>query len=483
MSNRFLGLEIGNTYVAGVVLISGIKRSVLEAQARVPLAGPQDYGGNLSVALETLAETINIVGTTCAVSLPSGVVSFRNVRLPFRDKKKLHQVLPYELELQLPQAVEDIIIDHYDTNPHKHDGSELVAAAAPKSTLASLLKVLQSCRIDPVTITAGGLATALCIKEALDQPGSWILTDIEGDALSFFFADNDALKMMRAAHLVNPGDGLDATAIHQQIRHSLLAFKDMGYPEFKPAALYTTNHDLLHSYLNQGPGTEMGIPLKQTDLAAELNIEKEHPHDQLTAGALSENALALAYQELNGIKGLNFRKGPFERKKQWVAHRKSIVKTGLIAILVLLLAFANLSLETYLLDQKVSRLNQEIEKTFKSTLPDVTRLVDPVQQLRVKIMDAQRNLLPSAQDKLKLRSIDILKTLSAGIPQKADVELTRVVISKESVLINGNTDTFNAVDDIQTHLKKATVFQQVTISSANLDKSSSRINFKIKVTL
>ena len=88
-----------------------------------------------------------------------------------------------------------------------------------------------------------------------------------------------------------------------------------------------------------------------------------------------------------------------------------------------------------------------------------------------------------AQTGSGLRAIDILKALSAGIPRQVDVVLTRVVVSRENVLINGHTNTFNAVDDIQSRLAKAPVFQKVTISSANLEKSGKRINFKLKVQL
>lgn len=195
------------------------------------------------------------------------------------------------------------------------------------------------------------------------------------------------------------------------------------------------------------------------------------------------NSLALAYLELAGLKGLNFRQGPFERKKQWVIHRKSILTSSLVALLVFILAFSNILLDTYFLEKKVTRLNREIEAVFTATLPDVKRIVDPLQQMQVKIQDARQNLLLPSQTGKNIRTIDILDELSTGIPEKTDVELTRVVISRESILLSGNTDTFNSVDDIQNRLEKSPVFRKVTISSANMEKSGNRINFKLKVQL
>ena len=78
----------------------------------------------------------------------------------------------------------------------------------------------------------------------------------------------------------------------------------------------------------------------------------------------------------------------------------------------------------------MDRLNREIVETFSATLPDVKRIVDPLQQLQIKLQEAKKNLLLPSQTGNNTRTIDILNELSVGIPEKTDVELTRVVISQ-----------------------------------------------------
>jgi hypothetical protein len=58
-----------------------------------------------------------------------------------------------------------------------------------------------------------------------------------------------------------------------------------------------------------------------------------------------------------------------------------------------------------------------------------------------------------------------------------------MVIGEESVLISGDTDTFNAVDDIQNRLESSELFGKVTISSTNRERSGNRIQFKMRITL
>jgi hypothetical protein len=58
-----------------------------------------------------------------------------------------------------------------------------------------------------------------------------------------------------------------------------------------------------------------------------------------------------------------------------------------------------------------------------------------------------------------------------------------MVVGEESVLISGNTDTFNAVDEIQNRLDGSDLFGKVTISSTNRERSGNRIQFKMRIEL
>ena len=120
---------------------------------------------------------------------------------------------------------------------------------------------------------------------------------------------------------------------------------------------------------------------------------------------------------------------------------------------------------------------------LKTALPDVKRIVDPLQQMRIKLAKTKQQLTFPLETGRRARIIDLLKTISTRIPNQTDVEMTRVVIGQDNILISGNTDTFNTVDDIKTRLEKAEAFQKVVISSANLEKSGNRVNFKLKVQL
>ena len=103
--------------------------------------------------------------------------------------------------------------------------------------------------------------------------------------------------------------------------------------------------------------------------------------------------------------------------------------------------------------------------------------------MKIKMQAARRNaLLPGATDR-SIRTIDILRDISRLTPKEVDVNITRLVVSMDSVVISGNTDTYKSVDGIKSSLEKADFFKKIVISSANIDKSDNRVRFKLKIDL
>ena len=88
--------------------------------------------------------------------------------------------------------------------------------------------------------------------------------------------------------------------------------------------------------------------------------------------------------------------------------------------------------------------------------------------------EAQKNLTFPGERSASVKTIDILNNISQLTPAKQDVELVSIVVGADTVVISGNTDTFNAVDDMKNELEDADIFKSVSISSANMDQADPR---------
>ena len=103
--------------------------------------------------------------------------------------------------------------------------------------------------------------------------------------------------------------------------------------------------------------------------------------------------------------------------------------------------------------------------------------------MQAKIKEAQEQSTGPGEANHNIRAIDIINDINKLVPGTLDVTVSRFVIGPENVQISGDTDTFNAVDDIKTRLEQGKLFKKVTISSTSKDNTENRINFKLKIDL
>src|SRR5262245_18286059 len=154
MPQRVLALDITD---------ADIKAALVETSFRdYRVAG--FYRDELSVANGTREEQIrrflerhSLAGDTILTGLPGDSVTWRTFFLPFRDRKRLLQTIPFQLENQVPFGLDEVLIDHYVVNRDR-SGTTVLAALVLKRDLERHLETLQAAGVDPKIVDVGPLA-------------------------------------------------------------------------------------------------------------------------------------------------------------------------------------------------------------------------------------------------------------------------------------------------------------------------------------
>ena len=152
-------------------------------------------------------------------------------------------------------------------------------------------------------------------------------------------------------------------------------------------------------------------------------------------------------------------------------------------ILLIILAAVNLGIEFYDLKMQRAHLASQIERTFKATFAEVTRIVDPVQQMRVSLQQMRQDAFSQGEHFANQRKIDLLLDLSKKIPSQLGIQKERLFIGPEQVRLSGTAASFNAVNEMQGSLETLAAFAKVQINSATIDKRTKRVRFQIGMTL
>lgn len=219
------------------------------------------------------------------------------------------------------------------------------------------------------------------------------------------------------------------------------------------------------------------------DLAEVSGVELDAAKATSWTPCQMDNALSLAFTDITGVPWMNFSKKRFAVKKQWLEHKKNILRSGVLAGVILFLAILNMVFDFHTTGKEIDRLDLEINKILKTSFPEITRIVDPLHQMKIKLKELKEDAAISEGAGDNILAIDILNDISSMIPTAIDVEFERLVIGPDNVTISGETAAFNNVDDMKSRLEKGELFHKVVISSANTDRSENKVRFKLKISL
>jgi type II secretion system protein L len=483
MSRKVLGIDIRNHFLSAVILNSSLREYRVDDYIHLPFSDPDDPEKGLAAALETLTEKMDLAGSDCVVSIPADLFTFRNLQVPFNNSKKIRMVLPFELEPTLPYAVDDLVVDFQPLNGSP-DGeqTELIAAAIEKNRLTPYIEALASIEVNPEKLTLSGLPTALCLAHQADLEEDQLFIEIDEASGTLFMLAGDGLQLIRSFPLPSAGPS-KAKMLSAQIQQTLSAFQESSELNLQPLEVVASGIGLDEANMAADISKALDIPVKAASMADRLGIPVESDTGNPWIPAQMDNALALALMEVEGFEALNFHKGQFAAQKFLSKHKSPLIKTGILAAVVLALIFFNVLMQTYTVNKQVRGVERQMTQIFKATFPEVKTVRYPYAEMQAKMREIKKTAAFQAEAGPHIRSIDILNSISEKIPENIKVDLTRLVIQPGNVTISGTTDAFNYVDDIKSRLEQIPYFKKVTISSANIDRSGNEVRFMLKAAL
>src|SRR6185312_1058409 len=126
----YLGIDIGTTSIKAAVVRSAYRKLVIEGRAR----GPVPPDGDRTAAIREAALGALGAGSADAVatSLPGTQTTLRTVRIPEAAARQLADVLPFELESQLPFDLEGSVLDWRVLEGHTNEEGIAVLAAVAR---------------------------------------------------------------------------------------------------------------------------------------------------------------------------------------------------------------------------------------------------------------------------------------------------------------------------------------------------------------
>ncbi len=444
--------------------------------------GADNYGeSSFSETIENIKKQSSFISGSSRIAFGAELFSYRALSLPFTDKGKISQILPFELADLCPVDINTLAIDFLVTRK-TDDGTEILTAMISKALLADYLDALNAAGIDPETIGISGVEEALLL--ATNEASDFAVIDIGPGWATIIMVADGSIALIRS--IATPRENFTtlskkrmelALSIKQTLMLSGLLDTAKGqYPVYLSGGI-----SLCEGLAETIRSNLEGTVVKTCRQSARPSIKMS---PEIAADYIPEEmdrALALAFRFTGKHTTFNFRKGEFKKRRSFSDYRSYFITFAVPALIILISALVYWGYTYTSLQKQQQELKNQIAEVFTATLPKVTRIINPVHQLMAKNRENKETYMPIGLSGTELTIVELLAELSTRIPPTYKVTVVRMVADMETIRLKAVTEDFNTVDNVQKELEKSPFFKSVSISSANQSAKGDKVNFELKI--
>jgi len=511
MLGRVIGLDVGSHSIKLVELRTSLRQIEVARVQSIPV------GADLDATLGTL-DAVALAGARLVTAIPSPRLTRRGLRFPFRDRKRLEQAVPFEIENETPFHLEDIVVD-YELLPASGSEAEVAAAVVRRSEITEALDRLAGAGLTPRVLEGEGLCLAN-LEIFRSDSGPHVIADLGhskttlclvidghpraartlpfgGAALDRALAEGLGCSLEEAAR-IKTASGIferELEARDQRVGALLDNFsRDLvralgSFETILGGATEDTLDELtliggtartprLDTYLCE----RTGIAVRRLEFPPQAEL------GEITAAGdplLFAPALALAARGTTRARTrTNFLKGEFAPRFElgWVVGSQ-FRWTGRLAAGVVLMAIASGITHLAVADRRADRLEDDMETLWTE--------VSPGQPLPPSIPGALREALRDARDRAdqlgiyggNLSALDLLTEISRKVPAELSLVFEELGIDGQVVRIRGHTPSFAAVDRLQSALANDPHFGEIRVSEIQADANRGGNTFSLTIRL
>jgi general secretion pathway protein L len=471
MPNRILALDPHGAQLVAVV----VETSFRSYQIVGFFAEPRDPNAPLAEQLRSFVSRHAISADTVLSALPGRAAAYRILDLPFRDWRKLAQTVPFELESQVPFAVEEAVVD-FQILERTPVGARVFAALAPRAKVEEHLQILADAGLDPAIVDFAPLTTlnVLQLFEG-ERPERYAFLHVSS-------GQQGTLAVYQGGHLtglrvIDVAGEPAAPAFAREIAWSLKSLNgsarggDEAPPLLIGGASGTELVELLRSRMGATVQRLEDLPLRQMPVALRGRQGMYAP------------ALGLALREIvdEPTIGLNFRRDTFAYRRRQEELQGGLQRLGVLAGVVLLLFALWQGVSYYELSRQYDELRAVVQNAFRAVLPGMP-VVDEAEQLaqEIKRLQKQQQQLgfgPSGP----ISPLEVLRQLSERAPTDPRLNVDELAIDAEGVHLRAKTSSFEAVEKIRRKIAESPLFADAQVKEPRTTPDGS-VEFRVNLS-
>jgi type II secretion system (T2SS) protein L/type IV pilus assembly PilN-like protein len=477
MAQRILALELsGDRVRAAVAERSWNSFTLAGIYDKVRADDEADLTGALSRLVVEAGQPDIVIS-----ALPVDRVVKRLLELPFKDGRRLHQVVPFALEEHLPFPVDNGTVAFIRVG-REGDHTLVMAAMVRKMDLQQHLDLLKKAGLDPKIVTLAPLALAAMLTRNKNGNGNKPVAHlvVEGDESSTSVVLVDlggtprAMRSMPAGLMMSDGSPVtqDAAApILNSVRQTLLAHGEEADQTDVIVAGAAAAYPKVRGMLSDS-------------LAMSVRDGGAFDYTGLFEGSVPNNGkfstcIAMLLGELpnHPLDLINFRQGEFMFRGRIRGDLSPFYTSGILAAALLAVIIFHFALGVSAKLSRLRRVNAEIAAVAGPVLGGTDPTNAKAQlQMGISKMNKRLNLIGG---NLTHSPLDTLVAVSQALNRRFPVQMTDLQIDSQGLRVTGQADSFTTVDQAKRALDKSGFFGSIEVAHAKAGSDPSKVDFRM----
>lgn len=198
---KILSVDVGSYSIKFCVATVKKDEFLVQRLLEVPVPNAhQPLDPQMAQVVSTIANTIvdhKFTSDRLVVGLPSSMCSFRFITVPFTKKKKIEQVLPFEVEDIVPFSAQELIID-YQVITQEQGSSELFLSMVPQVNYDNYMSLFLENHLESDVVMPDSIAYSIFCEKFIPQgTDTTVLIDIGHHHSSMTFVRSGKMEYVR----------------------------------------------------------------------------------------------------------------------------------------------------------------------------------------------------------------------------------------------------------------------------------------------
>ncbi|HEU4685094.1 MAG TPA: pilus assembly protein PilM [Nitrospira sp.] len=450
-------------------------------------------------------------------ALPCQDLFIRTLSFPFRDASKLAQVVPFEVENLIPMSLDEVELGSLVLPPRdsadpsqKPKGAEVLVTAAPKDKVAEHLKFLAAAELKPSAIGVDGMAlysvTRFLQEEGARVPGELAIIDVGATKTTLCLMREGRPALLRTVlwggnHLTHALAVRYACSFAEaERRKRAMAVQEVDAwlePLLKELRVTlhafegTSRQRLSHCWVSGG-----GSKLR------ELNGYVSHELGLLPVGARQgfgascPRAFSVAFglaihpkvvrprwktKAIGSDLAVDLNAGSDATAAEKAASRQDRQLAIWGALLLALLAIADLAVRVYVKESSVKDIKQSLHAQYVKTFGEGAAVGEELDVARYRVAQLEKSLslIDGSRFSMLAHLSDLTKQLPSGVP----LTVRELTIDGSTVHLEGETQSFDAVEKIKQVFAADAKFQDVSVTDTRVGSAANQVVFRLTYTV